>query len=111
MSGTETTGSAFGANSWLVEEMFEQYRADPESVGEAWREFFEDYRSISDAARSDAGPEPLTEPTPPPPAEPTLPPPAQPVVTAAPPSTVPAAPPVPEVGELIKGVGAVIVKN
>jgi 2-oxoglutarate dehydrogenase E1 component len=29
----------------LVEEMYEQFRDDPESVGEAWREFFADYRS------------------------------------------------------------------
>jgi hypothetical protein len=35
----------FGANSWLVEEMYEQFKADPESVGEAWKEFFVDYRS------------------------------------------------------------------
>ena len=35
----------FGANSWLVEEMYEQFRTDPQSVSEAWREFFSDYRS------------------------------------------------------------------
>jgi 2-oxoglutarate dehydrogenase E1 component len=35
----------FGANSWLVEEMFDQYRNDPGSVGDSWREFFSDYRS------------------------------------------------------------------
>jgi 2-oxoglutarate dehydrogenase complex dehydrogenase (E1) component-like enzyme len=35
----------FGANSWLVEEMYEQFRADPSSVTEPWREFFSDYRS------------------------------------------------------------------
>ena len=34
----------FGANSWLVEEMYEQFRADPDSVAEAWQEFFEDYK-------------------------------------------------------------------
>ena len=37
----------FGANSWLVEEMYEQFRADPNSVSEAWREFFSDYRSAA----------------------------------------------------------------
>ena len=50
MSGSESAGTAFGANSWLVEEMYEQYRADPDSVGESWREFFEDYRSMTAAA-------------------------------------------------------------
>ncbi|MFM8268181.1 MAG: multifunctional oxoglutarate decarboxylase/oxoglutarate dehydrogenase thiamine pyrophosphate-binding subunit/dihydrolipoyllysine-residue succinyltransferase subunit [Ilumatobacteraceae bacterium] len=38
--------NGFGANSWLVEEMFERFVADPETVGEAWREFFSDYRPI-----------------------------------------------------------------
>jgi len=37
----------FGANSWLVEEMYEQFRNDPASVSEAWREFFSDYRSMT----------------------------------------------------------------
>ncbi len=38
-------GSGFGANSWLVEEMYEQFVDDPSSVSESWREFFADYRS------------------------------------------------------------------
>ncbi|MEY2472062.1 MAG: multifunctional 2-oxoglutarate metabolism enzyme [Actinomycetota bacterium] len=33
-----------GPNEWLVEEMFDQYKADPNSVPESWREFFADYR-------------------------------------------------------------------
>ncbi|MGA1038166.1 MAG: 2-oxoglutarate dehydrogenase E1 subunit family protein, partial [Ilumatobacteraceae bacterium] len=36
--------AAFGANSWLVEEMYERFCADPDSVGESWKEFFSDYR-------------------------------------------------------------------
>lgn len=36
----------FGANSWLVEEMYERYRVDPKSVGATWQEFFSDYRSV-----------------------------------------------------------------
>ncbi len=52
MSASDTSGSAFGANSWLVEEMYEQYRADPDSVGESWQEFFEDYRSVTAAAHA-----------------------------------------------------------
>ena len=55
MAGSESAGTAFGANSWLVEEMYEQYRADPESVGESWREFFEDYRSMTAAAHPELG--------------------------------------------------------
>jgi 2-oxoglutarate decarboxylase len=37
---------AFGANSWLVDDMFERYLADPGSVSESWREFFADYRRL-----------------------------------------------------------------
>ncbi|MGH9106452.1 MAG: 2-oxoglutarate dehydrogenase E1 subunit family protein, partial [Acidimicrobiales bacterium] len=34
----------FGPNAWLVDEMFEQFRRDPGSVSESWREFFEGYK-------------------------------------------------------------------
>ena len=40
---------AFGANSWLVDEMYERYRDDPTSVGGAWQEFFADYRGADGA--------------------------------------------------------------
>jgi 2-oxoglutarate dehydrogenase E1 component len=38
---------AYGANAWLVEEMYEAFLADPASVSESWQEFFADYRSQS----------------------------------------------------------------
>ncbi len=34
---------AFGPNIWLVDEMYRRYVENPDEVGEAWREFFEDY--------------------------------------------------------------------
>ncbi len=34
---------AFGPNAWLVDDMYDRYRADPSSVSESWREFFADY--------------------------------------------------------------------
>ena len=34
----------FGANSWLVEEMYERFREDPNSVGDTWKEFFSDFK-------------------------------------------------------------------
>jgi len=34
----------FGANAWLVDDMYEQYRADPAAVSASWRDFFEGYR-------------------------------------------------------------------
>ncbi|MCB1005432.1 MAG: hypothetical protein KDB35_14705, partial [Acidimicrobiales bacterium] len=33
-----------GPNEWLVDEMYDQYRADPTSVSPSWQEFFADYR-------------------------------------------------------------------
>jgi multifunctional 2-oxoglutarate metabolism enzyme len=35
--------SAFGANEWLVDEMYERYRQDPNSVDKAWWDFFKSY--------------------------------------------------------------------
>src|SRR5438045_9793748 len=37
----------FGPNAWLVDEMYEQFRRDPTSVSESWREFFADYKPAS----------------------------------------------------------------
>ncbi len=36
----------FGANEWLVDELYEQYQHDPSSVDPAWWEFFEGYRPL-----------------------------------------------------------------
>ena len=33
----------FGANQWLVDEMFEKFKQDPNSVDKTWWEFFKDY--------------------------------------------------------------------
>jgi len=62
--------AAVGPNSWLVDEMYDQYLADPTSVSESWREFFLDYRPAMGST-----PQPL---------EPVAP-------AAAPPSTAPSA--------------------
>jgi multifunctional 2-oxoglutarate metabolism enzyme len=35
-------------NTWLVEEMYEQYREDPSSLSKSWRDFFADYRPDDD---------------------------------------------------------------
>ena len=47
-------GGDFGANEWLVEEMYERYWRDPASVDAAWHDFFADYRP-ADAARAQDG--------------------------------------------------------
>src|SRR6476620_636803 len=41
---------ALGPNAWLVDEMYEQFRNDPSSVSESWREFFADYQRDTDAS-------------------------------------------------------------
>jgi len=46
---------AFGANAWLVDDMYEQYRADPSSVAESWREFFADYVPTAPSAANGGG--------------------------------------------------------
>ncbi|MDZ7364200.1 MAG: multifunctional oxoglutarate decarboxylase/oxoglutarate dehydrogenase thiamine pyrophosphate-binding subunit/dihydrolipoyllysine-residue succinyltransferase subunit [candidate division KSB1 bacterium] len=56
---------AFGPNAWLIEEMYRQFREQPETVTESWRDFFEDYRPLSAPA-----PQVGAEPSAPKPAEP-----------------------------------------
>ncbi|WP_235003100.1 multifunctional oxoglutarate decarboxylase/oxoglutarate dehydrogenase thiamine pyrophosphate-binding subunit/dihydrolipoyllysine-residue succinyltransferase subunit [Blastococcus haudaquaticus] len=43
-SASASPVNGFGTNEWLVEEMYQQYLADPASVDQAWHEFFADYR-------------------------------------------------------------------
>jgi len=38
------SSGSFGPNAWLVEDMYEQYLADPSSVSASWQEFFSDYQ-------------------------------------------------------------------
>jgi 2-oxoglutarate decarboxylase len=52
------TGANFGANEWLVEEMYERYLADPKSVDAAWHDFFADYRSPTGTPHVATAPQP-----------------------------------------------------
>ena len=40
----------FGPNEWLVDEMFERYRQDPNSVDKAWWDFFADFKGVPTSA-------------------------------------------------------------
>jgi 2-oxoglutarate dehydrogenase E1 component len=51
---------AFGTNEWLVDEIYQQYLKDPQSVDRAWWDFFADYRPGDPAAL----PEPTAGTTP-----------------------------------------------
>ena len=39
-TGSPEVANDFGANEWLVEEMFDQFQKDPSSVDPAWAAFF-----------------------------------------------------------------------
>ncbi|WP_405061026.1 multifunctional oxoglutarate decarboxylase/oxoglutarate dehydrogenase thiamine pyrophosphate-binding subunit/dihydrolipoyllysine-residue succinyltransferase subunit [Kribbella sp. NBC_01505] len=41
--------AAFGANEWLVDELYEKYLQDPNSVDPAWLDFFKTYKPEADA--------------------------------------------------------------
>jgi multifunctional 2-oxoglutarate metabolism enzyme len=95
---------AIGPNAWLVDEMYERFRADPRSVSESWQEFFQDYR-------------PSTAPAPEPPAaEPRksapsqAPPPSERAEGTPSPQREAAVETAPE-GELLRGASVRIVEN
>ena len=44
MTDTHPVRNSFGPNEWLVDEIYEQFRADKNSVDPAWWEFFEGYQ-------------------------------------------------------------------
>ena len=87
-TGSESaTVNDFGANEWLVEDMYERYQADPDSVDAAWHDFFADYQpgpavpssgAPAASAPSDGGPTASSTPAPP--------------ASAAPATAVPATP-------------------
>jgi len=91
------------ANIWLVDEMYQKYLRSPDSVSEAWKEFFSDY---TPGFATNAPPAPAT----PPPASTDAPPKvAEPAPTApAPAQATEAEAPAPE---LLKGVAALIAER
>ncbi|WP_415924545.1 2-oxoglutarate dehydrogenase E1 subunit family protein, partial [Streptomyces sp. MI02-7b] len=100
---TETDGqgqdpaAGFGPNEWLVDEIYQQYLQDPNSVDRAWWDFFADYKPGADTGSAVATGRPAT----PPPAAPAAPPAASgaaapaPVSAPAPAAPAPAAPAAP----------------
>ncbi|KQS73316.1 alpha-ketoglutarate decarboxylase [Modestobacter sp. Leaf380] len=77
-TNSSAAAAGFGTNEWLVEEMYQQYLADPGSVDQAWHDFFDDYRPGSPVSAGEdraeaapaAPPEPPAPPAPPAPAQP-----------------------------------------
>ncbi|MFC7493740.1 MULTISPECIES: multifunctional oxoglutarate decarboxylase/oxoglutarate dehydrogenase thiamine pyrophosphate-binding subunit/dihydrolipoyllysine-residue succinyltransferase subunit [unclassified Nocardioides] len=55
-SQSELASADFGANEWLVEEMYEQYQRDPDSVDPTWKKYFQSNGTPSNLEGSDRGP-------------------------------------------------------
>ena len=114
--------TGFGANEWLVDELYQAYLTDKSSVDEAWWDFFADYKpsdgsavrphSVVPAAKAapQAAAVPTPAPTPAPPAVSPTPPAVSPPVPA--PAAV-ATPPAPESThvERLRGPAARVVAN
>ncbi|WP_435856377.1 2-oxoglutarate dehydrogenase E1 subunit family protein, partial [Streptomyces longwoodensis] len=47
--------AAFGPNEWLVDEIYQQYLQDPNSVDRAWWDFFADYKPGAPSGPAAAG--------------------------------------------------------
>ncbi len=127
MPGQSTTQpdplAGFGPNEWLVAEIYQQYLRDPDSVDQAWWEFFADYTPQDRGASSGGGSngevagnvtEPAPSPTPSPSPTPAPSPTPSPSPPPAPPTPAPApAPAVPPGARtsVLKGVAARVVAN
>jgi 2-oxoglutarate dehydrogenase E1 component len=44
LSGNPENENGFGANDWLVDEMYAQYKSNPDSVDKAWWPILENYK-------------------------------------------------------------------
>ncbi|MFF7209930.1 multifunctional oxoglutarate decarboxylase/oxoglutarate dehydrogenase thiamine pyrophosphate-binding subunit/dihydrolipoyllysine-residue succinyltransferase subunit [Streptomyces sp. NPDC008238] len=100
---TETDGqgqgpaAGFGPNEWLVDEIYQQYLQDPNSVDRAWWDFFADYKPGADTGSAVASGQPQAAPPAPPaaPAAPAAAPAAAAPVAPVQPAVTPAAAPAP----------------
>jgi 2-oxoglutarate dehydrogenase E1 component len=104
--------AAFGPNEWLVDELYQQYLQDKESVDRAWWEFFEDYQpgearangkatatGTSSPATTPAPAQPAAKPAAKAPAQPAAKPAAQPAAQPAAKTAEPAAKPAPKTAQ------------
>jgi multifunctional 2-oxoglutarate metabolism enzyme len=91
-----------GPNAWLVDEMFEQFRTDPSSVSDSWREFFAGYSPGVGTATPTPAPAAPVAPAP------TA---VAPAATAAAPAAAATTPAVAPQGTPLRGAAARIVSN
>ena len=109
----DTQASDFGPNIWLVDEMYRKYLDAPNSVSEAWQDFFSDYQpggAVLGGRAAGAGELGASRQT----AVPEVEPPSAPVPAATAPSPAPqpaVAAEVPANAELLKGASARIAER
>ena len=60
LTADNPTTDEFGANDWLIDEMFEAYQEDPESVDESWQRFFAGRGANGRSAAAPDGATPVT---------------------------------------------------
>ncbi|WP_312855371.1 2-oxoglutarate dehydrogenase E1 subunit family protein, partial [Agromyces agglutinans] len=60
----ETTAAEFGANEWLVDEMYQKYLVDPSSVDRTWWPVLEQYRQHREQAGATPDRAPEGQPAP-----------------------------------------------
>ncbi|MEU6171266.1 multifunctional oxoglutarate decarboxylase/oxoglutarate dehydrogenase thiamine pyrophosphate-binding subunit/dihydrolipoyllysine-residue succinyltransferase subunit [Streptantibioticus parmotrematis] len=85
--------AGFGANEWLVDEIYQQYLQDPNSVDRAWWDFFADYKPGADNSAATAAQPAQTAAAPKAPVSATAPAPSAPAQqTAQPAAAAPAKP-------------------
>ena len=54
----EEVAEQFGANEWLVDEMYERYLQDPASLDKAWLDFFAEFTPLPQSAEPVVAPQP-----------------------------------------------------
>ncbi len=86
-STVSKTPGGFGPNEWLVDELYQQYLADKNSVDAAWWDFFKDYKPADTGAATGNGSSSVAAPA----AEAAAPAPAPERATPARPTTAPVA--------------------
>jgi 2-oxoglutarate dehydrogenase E1 component len=109
----QSPAAGFGPNEWLVDEIYQQYLQDPNSVDRAWWDFFADYKPGADTgsavAASTTPPAqaaPVAPPAQPQAAAPAAPAPAPAAVPAPAPQPAPAPAPAPKAAPVAKAVPA-----
>ncbi len=53
--------SQFGTNEWLVDEMYERYRTDPDSLDKVWWDFFHDRGDTANGVQAPTGAKPAND--------------------------------------------------